>query len=447
MLFLSTLTIIIIPFYLFFNTIKCQVSNTTAEKNLVSVILGGTYSKNIRPSDVVTIVITVSIKQIIGIDEKNQIMTSSYYIGQLWTDSRLAWTPATYNNIEVIMVPLKNIWTPDTIVLNSAEGDGYLKINSDFSYVSVKYTGEVYFLSQSLALKTRCALNVQNYPFDYQNCKIRMTSWSNADNRIKYSVESTVVDLSDFRNNTIWALSDADVIAEISSDRVPFETSQNTEIVIVLVLSRKSLYYMMNTVFPCFILNIVTLLTFFMPFGNQIGLAMTGFLTFSVYSLRIASDIPVQSDYLPKISTYFISSISFNLMAMNWFVLRNRFMTQGSMPRFLEIICDLLKKVFCYCFPEEKKTSNKTAPDDKVAENGEANKVGRLEQIATNKIVKCSLCDRCDDCQADHTKEKDKNKKKKDMESKLEAFNYLYFIILFISMFITQIVIWTSLSI
>ncbi len=78
--------------------------------------------------------------------------------------------------------------------------------------------------------------------------------------------------MSDYTNNTIWTLVSSDVLSQQSSDRVPFEDAQNTEIILKINLQRKPLYYMMNTVFPCFILNIVTVLTFFMPIGNAIGL-------------------------------------------------------------------------------------------------------------------------------------------------------------------------------
>ncbi len=54
--------------------------------------------------------------------------------------------------------------SPDTIVMNSADGDGYLKINGDYSYVPVYYNGDVYFPSSLIALKTRCALNMAAYP-------------------------------------------------------------------------------------------------------------------------------------------------------------------------------------------------------------------------------------------------------------------------------------------
>ena len=62
------------------------------------------------------------------------------------------------------MLNLKKIWSPDTIVMNSGDGDGYLKINADYSYVPVRYDGTVYFSSSLIALKTRCSLSLGNYP-------------------------------------------------------------------------------------------------------------------------------------------------------------------------------------------------------------------------------------------------------------------------------------------
>jgi len=44
------------------------------------------------------------------------------------------------------------------------------------------------------------------------------------------------------------------------------------------------------------------------------------------------------------------------------------------------------------------------------------------------------LCERCSDCEADFKKEKEKGKRKKDIESKLQAVNYLAFIIMLIVM-------------
>ena len=252
--------------------IDCQLSaNQTVEQSLVATLLNG-YNKNIRPSDQVDVALAMQLKQITSIDEKNQIMTSSCYVNQWWYDGRLSWNPALYNDIQVLVIFLKNIWAPDTTILNSASGDGYLKINGDFSYVSVLYTGYVYYISPALALQTRCLMDVANYPCDSQKCSLVVTSWSTGSNKINYTIENAVIDLTDYTDNFIWKLTKADTTTAVTSDRDPFEGATSYAIVFNFYLTRKPLFYMMNSVFPCLILNIVTLLTFFMPIGNALGL-------------------------------------------------------------------------------------------------------------------------------------------------------------------------------
>ena len=84
------------------------------------------------------------------------------------------------------------------------------------------------------------------------------------DNKILFSDNSTSVDLSDYTEHSIWSLTSASLSTNVKGDRVPFEDTTNTEVVLTIKITRKALYYMMNSVFPCFLLNLVTLATFFM---------------------------------------------------------------------------------------------------------------------------------------------------------------------------------------
>jgi hypothetical protein len=79
-------------------------------------------------------------------------------------DPRLSWDPSLYNDTDAVTLNLKKIWSPDTIVMNSGDGDGFLKINADYSYVQVQSDGVVYFSSPLIGLKTRCQLSVSNFP-------------------------------------------------------------------------------------------------------------------------------------------------------------------------------------------------------------------------------------------------------------------------------------------
>lgn len=248
------------------------------EATLINSLLNG-YNKIVQPNKVVEVEITANIKQIIGIDEKQQVMTSSLIISQIWNDQRLSWSiDYNYSNISVVMLPVKSIWIPDTMILNSADTSGYLTIN-DYSLAAVDYTGEVFVLLPVFNIKTRCALNARKFPFDEQRCSIDLTSWIHTKNRIMYvENNSNLVDLSDYTVHPLWDLETFDVAIRETNDRSPLENSATDVISVQLFLKRKPLFFMMNGIFACLILNAVTLLSYALPFGSQVGLCKYRFL-------------------------------------------------------------------------------------------------------------------------------------------------------------------------
>jgi hypothetical protein len=136
----------------------------SAEQTLITLLLKN-YNKNIRPDDQVSVDITASIRQVVAIDEKQQIMTSSLFIYQTWFDDRLSWTPNDSNsNIKVAMLPVKSLWIPDPIILNSADTNPCLTAN-DYSLASVDYDGQIYMIFPALTIKTKC-LNLF-FPFSF----------------------------------------------------------------------------------------------------------------------------------------------------------------------------------------------------------------------------------------------------------------------------------------
>jgi hypothetical protein len=253
----------------------CDCGNLSAsqlvEQTLITTLLTG-YNKIIRPDDQVSIDITASIQQIVGIDEKQQIMTSSSFISQTWYDDRLSWTPSTSNNIDVILLPIKSLWIPDTMILNSADATGYLTV-SDYSLASVYFTGQVYMILPALTVRTRCNMFVQNFPFDKQVCSINITSWSQGSNRILYTENSSsVIDISQYSEHPLWKLYRTDMTVTEAADRAPFENTYNDVISIQLYIQRKPSFFIMNGIFACLILNCVTLLSFVLPYASQINL-------------------------------------------------------------------------------------------------------------------------------------------------------------------------------
>jgi hypothetical protein len=67
-------------------------------------------------------------------------------------------------------------------------------------------------------------------------------------------------------------LNGTDLTVIQSEDRSPFEDTYNDVIAIQLYLQRKPLFFIVNGIFACLILNCVTLLSYTLSFATQISL-------------------------------------------------------------------------------------------------------------------------------------------------------------------------------
>ena len=127
---------------------------------------------------------------------------------------------------------------------------------------------------KTLGLKTRCNLNIRKFPFDQQKCEIQIGSWQHVDSEIKiglwnrYKKAYTV----NFMANSVWDLIGNKLYIVNTSSRF-FGYFSSSDFVFELTVKRKPLYYMINNVYPCLILNLVTLITYFLPFILQANLS------------------------------------------------------------------------------------------------------------------------------------------------------------------------------
>ncbi len=49
-------------------------------------------------------------------------ISSSFVLLQEWTDYKLTWTPGQYGGIDVVEIPSSDIWVPDIVLYNNADG-------------------------------------------------------------------------------------------------------------------------------------------------------------------------------------------------------------------------------------------------------------------------------------------------------------------------------------
>lgn len=117
---------------------------------------------------------------------------------QKWTDYRLVWDPADYEDVEMLYVPAENIWLPDIVLYNKSESFMGLclfwqmlnilidnsKFSADGNYevtlltkATVHHTGLVNWNPPAI-YKSSCEMDVEWFPFDKQSCLMKFGSWT-----------------------------------------------------------------------------------------------------------------------------------------------------------------------------------------------------------------------------------------------------------------------------
>ncbi len=254
--------------------LECVSTLSNQEENDIinQIITTQSYKKNSRPLSQLKISVHLSIKQISGIDEKNQFMISDSYLAASWTDPRLKWTPTNYNNNSNILIPSSLLWMPDFYQINSVNTNEYINIGSSSSALVVANC-TVYVVFNLAQAKTRCKLSLKYSPFDTQICSIVIGSWMMDTKVLDILSDKSRIDSSSYMEHPIWELKQMSVTSIISSDRYFLfgKEIETEDISFDFVLKRRPLYFMMNNIFPCLVLNAVLILLFSLPYLAQVA--------------------------------------------------------------------------------------------------------------------------------------------------------------------------------
>lgn len=135
----------------------CRLAN--AEEKLMDDLLNKTrYNNLIRPatssSQLISIRLELSLSQLISVNEREQIMTTSIWLKQEWTDYRLAWNSSCYEGVNILRIPAKRVWLPDIVLYNNADGTYEVSV---YTNVIVRSNGSIQWLPPAI-YKSACKI-------------------------------------------------------------------------------------------------------------------------------------------------------------------------------------------------------------------------------------------------------------------------------------------------
>ena len=232
---------------------------------------------------------------------------SHLWVRQYWNDPYFTWTPSDYGDVTEIQLPAQLIWTPDLVMYNNAD----VETADEFGnvLVKIKHTGEVTYL-YPIVHKTTCGLDIFHFPFDQQDCYMRIGSWAFDANQLDLQLkDDNPADHSTFLYNSEWGL------VKFTAARIVenFDCCPDAPFVSIsfsLTIRRRWIMYFFYLLMPNLLINITAVAQFLLPSdsGEKITLSITIYLSMVVY-LLIMQEILPNSENIPLIVEYIVTTM------------------------------------------------------------------------------------------------------------------------------------------
>ena len=141
--------------------------------------------------------------------------------------------------------------------------------------VSVKlYSDGLVYLAFPTSFSVPCRIDARLFPFDTQRCNATFEPWDHSIEEVKLTLsigdvkftlqnpdEWRARSISNFVDNGVWDLIDIN-FQEVANLHLFGEYSA---IAVILMISRRPLFYVLIVIIPCTLLSMITLMVFILP--------------------------------------------------------------------------------------------------------------------------------------------------------------------------------------
>ncbi|XP_007483302.1 acetylcholine receptor subunit epsilon isoform X3 [Monodelphis domestica] len=253
------------------------------------------------PEEKVSVNLKVTLTNLISLNEKQETLTTSVWIGIEWNDYRLNYSSKDFGGITTLRVPANLVWLPDIGLENKSQ---------TYSSAEVVFV----FSEESGQIVNKIQIDEEAYTENGE--------WA-----------------IDFCSGQIWYHEDRSV-----------DAPGNMEIIYTLIIRRKPLFYIINIIVPCVLISSLVLLVYFLPAqagGQKCTVSISVLLAQTVFLFLVATKIPETSLSVPLLGRYLIFvMVVAALIVMNCVIVLNVSLrtpnTHVMSPRLRHVFLELL---------------------------------------------------------------------------------------------------------
>ena len=172
------------------------------------------------------------------------------------------------------------------------------------TYAIIQSSGEVLWMFPAV-IKTYCTLDVRHFPFDRQECDVVFISWTFNGFKVNMTYNETEHSAIYYKpKNQEWFVDN--VVAERHEKIYACCIEPYPDVTFTIRMTRRSLFYIINLIFPCLLIYTVSFLGFFLPVesGEKVNLEITILLALVVFLLMVGETLPPTPDAIPALGEY-----------------------------------------------------------------------------------------------------------------------------------------------
>ncbi|CAJ0568426.1 unnamed protein product, partial [Mesorhabditis spiculigera] len=287
---------------------KCPPTSWS-EGRIVETVLANYTRMLPEAEDAVIVNIELHVQDMSSLNELTSDFEIEILFTQLWHDPALAFAhlPACKRNVTMENKHLKNVWTPNTCIINSK--NTMIHRSPAENVMFILYENGTVWVNHRLSLKAPCALDLRRFPFDVQKCELIFES---------YSHNSEEVELH-------WMEEPLTLMKEIllpDFDLVNYNTKRDTllypngywdQLMVTFTFKRRYGFYIIQAYVPTYLTIIVSWVSFCMepkalPARTTVGISSLLALTFQFGN--ILKNLPRVS-YVKAMDVWMLGCISF----------------------------------------------------------------------------------------------------------------------------------------
>ncbi|CAH1792588.1 unnamed protein product [Owenia fusiformis] len=345
------LIIVIIAEILMACHVECFNESYLTPESLLVKHLMTNYDSNVRPvknAEKPTVVtMDISLNQIVDVSERHQTIVTAVWLRFAWDDYFLKWNESEFGGVKIVHLQPTDVWIPDITLYTSITGQFY---ETDKFRLRVTSDGNIHWYIPTRFIST-CKMEVQNFPYDIQICKLKFGSWGFSGLELDLRCKTDSADLASYESNGEWDV--MSVNAERHSILYNCCPEPYIDVTYYIKIKRKPLYYTFNVILPCMFIMLISPFSFLVSpgCGERIQLSVTLVLSLTVFMLFVAEQLPVQSEILPLVGQYFTVAMLALTISNVSSIISVQFYHRGSnndkLPRVLKLMAIKMAHLVC----------------------------------------------------------------------------------------------------